>query len=944
MRTRLCSVAALLALAGAVQAQPVTFTKWDFQNYTTNTTLVNNPIPSVGIGSATQLGMTNTYVLANGATCSTANGGIVAALDNTNSSDGGNAWRVRGASGVPGSTCSGNGWSLSAPQFTQGAEFRVNAANYTNLVLTLDWFTTTQGVRHAQLQYSVDAGQTWISKGPILSGGQNLWTNNLTYDFSSDAGVNNNPDFRVRLVSVHSPTYTGPGAPTYTQAANDANVYGNSAGNWRFDAVAFTGTPVGPVPPSVVASVDRGAVCNTGGSVVFTAQVFPGAAPSSTGLSVSADLSSLNLPSSQPLFDNGTNGDALAGDGVFTFAATAPAGVSLGVKSIPLTVSDAQLRTGTSSVSVTVGDCSQNSASRVVISQVFAAGGNVNINTGQAAPFDADFVELFNRSAQPVDLTGWSLQYASASSAAGFADPTNRVALSGQILPGQALLVRMSTPAPGFPALPTPDFDIGVGLGGMDGTDGRIALVRQSALLGAACSDAIVEDLVGYGRAACFEGVAAAGATSTTTGLVRKLGGAQDTTQNFHDLSVGPVVTPRNRSSGGFLAGYFSVGESTVCTGGTLLISGTLSNAGATPVVTADVSAIAGSPASVTLAFNQTTQRYEGSYAVPAGALQGLRAVPVTVVSGASSDTSTLSVAIADCSQNSASRVVISQVFPGGGNDAAGFNADFVEIFNRSGQSVNLTGWTMQYADSDAVGGMTTRVVNLSGVMAPYTFRLIRTNNLSAQGAAVPDADFVASPVFGMDNNFGRIAIVRSSSPVGDAMAGGDIEDYVGYGAPTEFFEGVSPVPTLTNITTALRKNSGFQDNNQNGADFVVVQTAGTPAPTPRNSATPPATPATVVCCRGSTCATVPAAQCSVPAGPVVGLSVSPAAACGVTNSAAAGCCFADFNKAGGVTIDDIFIYLNAWFATSEYANVGTPGAPNIDDIFIFLNAWFAGC
>jgi hypothetical protein len=56
--------------------------------------------------------------------------------------------------------------------------------------------------------------------------------------------------------------------------------------------------------------------------------------------------------------------------------------------------------------------------------------------------------------------------------------------------------------------------------------------------------------------------------------------------------------------------------------------------------------------------------------------------------------------------------------------------------------------------------------------------------------------------------------------------------------------------------------------------------------------------------------------------------------------------CYADFNQSGTANIDDIFIYLNAWFAGSQAAdtNIAEPGAPNIDDIFIFLNLWFAGC
>jgi hypothetical protein len=54
--------------------------------------------------------------------------------------------------------------------------------------------------------------------------------------------------------------------------------------------------------------------------------------------------------------------------------------------------------------------------------------------------------------------------------------------------------------------------------------------------------------------------------------------------------------------------------------------------------------------------------------------------------------------------------------------------------------------------------------------------------------------------------------------------------------------------------------------------------------------------------------------------------------------------CRADFDNSGSISIDDIFIYINAWFANNPRANwdCGTP--LNIDDIFIYINAWFAGC
>jgi hypothetical protein len=54
--------------------------------------------------------------------------------------------------------------------------------------------------------------------------------------------------------------------------------------------------------------------------------------------------------------------------------------------------------------------------------------------------------------------------------------------------------------------------------------------------------------------------------------------------------------------------------------------------------------------------------------------------------------------------------------------------------------------------------------------------------------------------------------------------------------------------------------------------------------------------------------------------------------------------CRADFDCSRHVTIDDIFVYLNAWFATNPRCDVSGDGLVNLDDIFIFLNLWFAGC
>jgi hypothetical protein len=54
--------------------------------------------------------------------------------------------------------------------------------------------------------------------------------------------------------------------------------------------------------------------------------------------------------------------------------------------------------------------------------------------------------------------------------------------------------------------------------------------------------------------------------------------------------------------------------------------------------------------------------------------------------------------------------------------------------------------------------------------------------------------------------------------------------------------------------------------------------------------------------------------------------------------------CVADFDRSGTANLDDIFIYLNAWFAGEPRCNVDGIAGLTIDDLFVFINLWFAGC
>jgi hypothetical protein len=54
--------------------------------------------------------------------------------------------------------------------------------------------------------------------------------------------------------------------------------------------------------------------------------------------------------------------------------------------------------------------------------------------------------------------------------------------------------------------------------------------------------------------------------------------------------------------------------------------------------------------------------------------------------------------------------------------------------------------------------------------------------------------------------------------------------------------------------------------------------------------------------------------------------------------------CRADFDGSGVLAVQDIFDFLNAWFAGDIRTDFDGSGALAVQDIFDFLNAWFAGC
>ncbi|KFN41907.1 lamin tail domain-containing protein [Arenimonas metalli] len=90
-----------------------------------------------------------------------------------------------------------------------------------------------------------------------------------------------------------------------------------------------------------------------GDTTLLTVTVTPGRNPDSTGLTVVGDLSAIGGNASQTFRDDGLQGDAAAGDNVFSFEALVDA-ASPGAVSLPFTVADAQARSASGNIGLSV--------------------------------------------------------------------------------------------------------------------------------------------------------------------------------------------------------------------------------------------------------------------------------------------------------------------------------------------------------------------------------------------------------------------------------------------------------------------------------------------------------------------------------------------------------------------------------------------------------------
>jgi len=172
---------------------------------------------------------------------------------------------------------------------------------------------------------------------------------------------------------------------------------------------------------------------------------------------------------------------------------------------------------------------------------------------------------------------------------------------------------------------------------------------------------------------------------------------------------------------------------------------------------------------------------------------------------------------------------VISQIFGGGGNSGAPYRNDFIELFNRGQSSVNVAGWSIQYASATAASWSVTNLP--PATLAPGQYLLIQEASGGGNGQTLPTPD--AAGTIAMAAAAGKVALVRTTVALtGTCPSDNNLLDLVGYGSNANCFRGSGPSPAPSNSTAILRGANGCTDTQRNANDFATA------APNPRNTST----------------------------------------------------------------------------------------------------------
>ncbi len=349
----------------------------------------------------------------------------------------------------------------------------------------------------------------------------------------------------------------------------------------------------------------------------------------------------------------------------------------------------------------------------LVISQIYGGGGNMG------APYRNDFVEIFNLGSSPVNVTGWSVQYAAAAGVTWQVTP-----LSGSIPPGGYYLVQEGSGGGVGVLLPAPD---ATGAINMAVGAGKVVLVNNAAALAGGCpTGPSLIDIVGYGGVAtCFEGLGPAPASSNTLASLRAGNGSVDTDDNSADFVTG-APNPRNSGAPAATPTPSTTPTETLTPSNTPTPLGTSTPSDTPPP--SDTPTVTDTATATETATGTATPTPTDTSTPTATPTPSQTPLPSDTPTPTDTATPTPT-ATATATPVTPGAVVINEIAWGG--TGASIADEWIELYNPSGFAVNLAGWTL----ASSTDG--TPAVALTGVLPAGGYYLLeRTDDTTVSDVA----------------------------------------------------------------------------------------------------------------------------------------------------------------------------------------------------------------
>ena len=174
----------------------------------------------------------------------------------------------------------------------------------------------------------------------------------------------------------------------------------------------------------------------------------------------------------------------------------------------------------------------------LVINELYARGGSAN------QPYTNKFVEIYNPTNAPIDLSGYSIQYRSAT---GTADASGVAALTGSVAAKGYFVLALGSNGTVGAALPNVNQEAEIN---PSGTTGTVFLAKATTAINPTTQSGLVVDKIGYGTSNSPEtSPAAYTGTNTTPGSLGRTGGV-DTDNNSVDFTFADTPTPGTANGG----------------------------------------------------------------------------------------------------------------------------------------------------------------------------------------------------------------------------------------------------------------------------------------------------------------------------------------------------------------------------------------------------------